>query len=269
MLKKHFIHAEESLSKKIYHSVMYGAIHHIYLGIILAYAIFSGVIGTAFHNESYTCIKVIVEGVFGCIVLIELLLKFALNPQEFVKKPWYWIELLLLISAYFLPALLVLMAFRFFLYLYTFFDHPIINRVTHTFIHSFPTLMMASSVLAGCLLCFGLLTTSLYGDDFPQLFGHIGRSLFTLIQIMTFDDWLASVVRPVMHLYPHSWIIFFSFTIFIVFGILNIFVGTVVNAMNFVDDSADKKDSFDELRQQILELKDIIQQQIISKGGKS
>lgn len=269
MIKKYTIQPSENLHAKIYYSVKYGAIHHIYMGIILLYAIFSGVIGTAYHTENYTYTKVIVEGIFFGIVLIELLLKFSLSPQEFIKKPWYWVEVLVLICAFFVPELLVLMAFRFFVYLYTFFDHPIINRITHTFVHAFPTLMMSSSVLAGCLVCFGLLTTALYGDAFSHLFGHIGRSLFTLIQMMTFDDWVGSVVKPVMHVYPFSWIVFFSFTIFIVFGVLNIFVGTVVNAMNFVDDSEEKETSLDQLRKEIVELKGLIQQQNLSKGGKS
>jgi voltage-gated sodium channel len=269
MLKKHFIHKDSRLHTKIYHSLMYGKLHHIYMALTLLYAIFFGFTGTAFHNEGFIKLQQGVHILFFGVVLLEVFVKSIINPNDVFKKPWHILQIALLIGAYFNPALLILMIFRFFIYLYTFADHPIINRVVHTFVHSVPTLMMSSSVLMGCLICYSLFTTALFGEAFPELFGHIGKSLFTFVQLMTFDDWIASVLKPVMKVYPMSWIVFFSFILFIVFGVMNIFVGTIVNAMNFVDDSAEDSPTLNQLQAQIKELKDIIQQQSISKGGKS
>ena len=173
MLRKHAIHHESSLHKKIYHSLMYGSLHHVYMGLILVYALFHSVTGTAFHTGYYELLKESVSVVFFCVVAVELILKFVLSPKEFFKKPWHILEVGLLIFAYFTPSLLIGLTFRFFIYLYTFVDHPIINRVIHTFVRSLPALMMSSSVLAGCLLCYSLLTTALFGEAFPDLFGHI------------------------------------------------------------------------------------------------
>ena len=78
---------------------------------------------------------------------------------------------------------------------------------------------------------------------------------------MTFDDWIVSVVNPVMKIYPFSWIVFFSFVLLIVFGVMNIFVGTIVNAMNFVDGAADEGPSIEDVQKQLIELKELIQKQ--------
>lgn len=261
MYKQYFIHHESGLHKKIHHSLMYGWLHHFFMGLILLYAIFNSFSGTVFQTESFVYFKPIVSSIFYFIMLTELSVKFLLNIQEFVKKPWHMLEFGILVISWFLPGFLVLMTFRFIAYLYTFLDHPVINRVIHTFVHSIPTLMMSSLVLMGCLVCYSLLTTALFGNEFPELFGHMGKSLFTFVQLMTFDDWMASILRPVMELYPWSWSIFISFVVLIVFGVMNVFVGTIVNAMNFVDDTSDDQPSIKDLQKQIVEIKELIQKQ--------
>ncbi|QOL19382.1 ion transporter [Candidatus Bodocaedibacter vickermanii] len=261
MFKKHFIHQESALHKKIHYSLMFGGLHHFFMGLILLYAVINGFSGTVFQTESFVFYKSNISSIFYFIMLTELGLKFLLNTKEFVKKPWHILEVGILVASWFLPGFLVLMTFRFIAYLYTFLDHPVINRVIHTFVHSIPTLMMSSLVLSGCLVCYSLLTTTLFGNEFPELFGHIGKSLFTFIQLMTFDDWMAYILRPVMELYPWSWLIFISFIVLIVFGVMNVFVGTIVNAMNFVDDAADDQPSITDLQKQIAELKELIQKQ--------
>lgn len=261
MLKKYTIHPESDLHKRIHHSLMYGVLHHVCMGAILLYTMFYSLTGTALHTEYYGSIKGSVTSVFFLIMGLELILKISLNPKEFFKKPLHLAEIGIIILSWFFPGFLLLMAFRFIVYLYTFIDHPVINRVIHTFVHSLPTLMISSSVLMGCLLCYSLLTTALFGEAFPDLFGNVGKSLFTFVQLMTFDDWMAYILRPVMEQYPWSWLIFISFIILIVFGVMNVFVGTIVNAMNFVDTTASEEPSIDDLHKQLIELKKLIQKQ--------
>jgi voltage-gated sodium channel len=261
MFKKYSIHHESSLHKKIYHSLMYGGLHHFFMGLILLYAIVNGFSGTVVQTESFIYFKSNISSIFFFTMLTELSIKFLLNIKEFIKKPWHILEIGVLALSCVFPGFLVLMTFRFIAYLYTFLDHPVINRVIHTFVHSIPTLMISSLVLMGCLVCYSLLTTALFGNDFPDLFGHIGKSLFTFIQLMTFDDWMAYILRPVMELYPWSWSIFISFVVLIVFGVMNVFVGTIVNAMNFVDEAADEGPSLDDVQKQLIELKELIQKQ--------
>ena len=47
-----------------------------------------------------------------------------------------------------------------------------------------------------------VLSTNFFGSEFAQWFGTIGRSMFTLFQIMTLESWSMGIVRPVMESFP-------------------------------------------------------------------
>jgi voltage-gated sodium channel len=238
---------------------MYGSLHHLFMGIIVCYAIFLGFQGTSFDTTYYQQLKVSIDQAFLTCFIVELGLKIMLNPKEFFQHKWHFFELGFLILSLYVPGILVLRIFRFFTYLYTFFEHPLINRVIHTFLKSFSTLLISTGVLIASLVGYALLTTTLFGHAFPEKFSHLGKSLFTFCRLITFDDWMASVLEPVMEVYPYSWIIFFSFVIVIVFGIMNIFIGTIVNAMRYTNDpSDDNEPSNKEIQQHIEELKKLI-----------
>jgi voltage-gated sodium channel len=76
-----------------------------------------------------------------------------------------------------------------------------------------------------------VMAVNLYGDEFPQLFGTLGASLFTLFTIMTLEGWVEGVVRPIMEKHPYAWLFFIPFIIGTTFTVLNLFIGVIVNAM--------------------------------------
>jgi voltage-gated sodium channel len=77
----------------------------------------------------------------------------------------------------------------------------------------------------------GVLATSLFGQTFPQWFGSLGSSLFSLFQIMTLESWASGIVRPVLLQYPYAWGFFVPFIIMATFTILNLFIGIIVSTM--------------------------------------
>ena len=50
----------------------------------------------------------------------------------------------------------------------------------------------------------GMLATNLFGAAFPDWFGSIPKSAYTLFQVMTLESWSMGVVRPVMEIYPYA-----------------------------------------------------------------
>ena len=66
----------------------------------------------------------------------------------------------------------------------------------------------------------------------PELFGTLGRSAYTLFQVMTFDDWSAGVVKPLLADYPFAWVFFVAFILLSSFMALNLFIGVVVSALD-------------------------------------
>eukprot|EP00930_Biecheleria_cincta_P045462 TRINITY_DN31329_c0_g1_i1.p1 TRINITY_DN31329_c0_g1~~TRINITY_DN31329_c0_g1_i1.p1 ORF type:complete len:526 (-),score=124.44 TRINITY_DN31329_c0_g1_i1:357-1934(-) len=66
------------------------------------------------------------------------------------------------------------------------------------------------------------------GWDHEELFGTVGRSMFTLMQVMTLDSWCSKVVR---HVAVNQWYMVAFFCIFLLittFGIMNILVSVIV-----------------------------------------
>jgi voltage-gated sodium channel len=75
------------------------------------------------------------------------------------------------------------------------------------------------------------MAVNLFGAEFPDLFGTLPASLFTLFTIMTLEGWVEGVVKPVMETFPYAWLFFIPFIIGTTFTILNLFIGIIVNAM--------------------------------------
>jgi voltage-gated sodium channel len=92
---------------------------------------------------------------------------------------------------------------------------------------------LGSIIVLLCLLyyVFAVMATRLFGATFPDWFGTIGASAYSLFQIMTLESWSMGIVRPVMQQYPYAWAFFVPYIVVTTFAVLNLFIGVVVNAM--------------------------------------
>ena len=108
---------------------------------------------------------------------------------------------------------------------------PSLRKVVAAFLHAIPGLGGVLAVMAIFFYTASVLATNLFGADFPQWFGTIGRSLFSLFQIMTLESWSMGIVRPVMEQFPYAWAFFVPFIILATFTILNLFIGIIVSTM--------------------------------------
>jgi len=80
-----------------------------------------------------------------------------------------------------------------------------------------------------------VMTTKLFGASFPEWFGSIGASLYSLFQIMTLEAWSDGIVRPLMEIYPFAWMFFVPFILITSFIVLNLFIAIIVNAMHGIE----------------------------------
>jgi voltage-gated sodium channel len=76
-----------------------------------------------------------------------------------------------------------------------------------------------------------VMATKLFGASFPEWFGSIAASMFSLFQIMTLESWSMGIVRPVMEQHPGAWAFFIPFIIVTTFTVLNLFIALIVNSM--------------------------------------
>ncbi|MBS3995926.1 MAG: ion transporter, partial [Hydrogenophaga sp.] len=100
-----------------------------------------------------------------------------------------------------------------------------------------PGLLSIAMVLLLVFYVFGVIATHLFGTHFPEWFGNLGRSLYTLFQVMTLESWSMGISRPVMEVVPHAWAFFIPFILFATFTMLNLFIAIIVNAMQTFSES--------------------------------
>ena len=101
----------------------------------------------------------------------------------------------------------------------------------------FKALPGMGSIVAVLLLVFyvaAVLATKLFGEEFPQWFGSVGESMFSLFQVMTLESWSMGMARPIMETYPLAWAFFVPFVIITSFTVLNLFIALIVNSMQIV-----------------------------------
>ena len=102
-----------------------------------------------------------------------------------------------------------------------------------------------------CIFFFtaGVLATHLFGEKFPDWFGSLGLSLYSLFQVMTLESWSMGIVRPIMEEHPYAWMFFVPFIIIATFTILNLFIGIIVSTMQELSSLPDPSVPDTELKQ--------------------
>jgi voltage-gated sodium channel len=83
---------------------------------------------------------------------------------------------------------------------------------------------------------FAVIATKIFGSAFPEWFGTIGASFYTLFQVMTLESWSMGISRPVMEVYPYAWVFFVPFILVATFTMLNLFIAIIVNTMQTFSD---------------------------------
>jgi voltage-gated sodium channel len=121
-------------------------------------------------------------------------------------------------------------------------------------------------LLMGLVFYIGsVMATKLFGAAFPEWFGSLGASAYSLFQIMTLESWSMGIVRPVMEVYPHAWAFFVPFILLTTFAVVNLLVGLIVNSMQ--DAHAEEANTAtDAYREQVLERLAAIEARL-SEGG--
>ncbi|MBP2436043.1 ion transporter [Microbacterium amylolyticum] len=76
-----------------------------------------------------------------------------------------------------------------------------------------------------------VMATSLFSETFPEWFGNVGASAYSLFQVMTLESWSMGIARPVMEVHPWAWAFFVPFVVLSAFAVLNLFVAVIVDSM--------------------------------------
>jgi voltage-gated sodium channel len=108
---------------------------------------------------------------------------------------------------------------------------PQMRHVIESLLRAVPGISSIIAILILVYYVFAVIATNLFGDPFGEWFGTVGRSMFSLFQIMTLESWSMGIVRPVMKVHPYAWVFFVPFILIATFTMLNLFIAIIVSAM--------------------------------------
>ncbi len=125
---------------------------------------------------------------------------------------------------------------------------PSMRKVVMALMSAIPGVSSVIALLLLVYYVFAVMVTKLYGKTFPDWFGTIGDSMYSLFQIMTLESWSMGIVRPVMETFPNAWLVFVPFILMTSFAVINLFIAVIVNAMT-EQSHAEAKALKDEIQQ--------------------
>ena len=177
------------------------------------------------------------------VFTLEIGAKLWVYRTRFFRDGWNNFDFLIVAIAW-LPAagpLAVLRALRIMRVLRLLSVVPQMRSVIGALFKALPGMGSIVAVLSLIFYVASVLARKLFGEAFPDLFGSIGASMFSLFQVMTLESWSMGIVRPVMDVYPSAWAFFVPFIVVTTFSVLNLFIALIVNSMQSLQ--AETKDS--------------------------
>lgn len=167
------------------------------------------------------------------IFVIELAAKLFAQRGQFFRNGWNIFDFVI-VGVSLVPGnggLSVLRALRILRVLRVISVVPSLRRVVEGFVTALPGMGSVFLLMGIVFYIAAVMATKLFGAAFPEWFGTLGRSGYSLFQIMTLESWSMGIVRPVMEVYPYAWVFFVPFIMVTTFAVVNLLVGLIVNSM--------------------------------------
>lgn len=206
-------------------------------GVIVLNAITLGLETSKAAMDAYGPVLLAIDAIVLAIFVVELSARIFVHRLAFFKDPWSLFDFFVVAIAL-IPStgnLSVLRALRILRVMRLITVVPSLRRVVGGLIAALPGMGSIVALLALIYYVFAVMATKLFAASFPEWFGNIGASAYSLFQIMTLESWSMGIVRPVMEVYPLAWLFFIVFILLTTFAVLNLFIAIVVDAMTVVE----------------------------------
>ncbi len=178
-----------------------------------------------------------IDKVILVIFTIEISLKIVVYRARFFLNAWNVFDALIIAIAL-VPAagpLHILRTLRILRTARLIKNVPRLKLIIESLIKSIPSIGWIGLLLGIIFYIFAVIGTDLYQNSFPEYFGDMGRSFFTLFQIMTLESWSSGIARPMMDAIPYAYLYFIPFILLATYTTLNVFIAIVVNTMNEIN----------------------------------
>ena len=206
---------------------------NVILGVILFNAVLLGLETVPPAMAAAGGLIVALDRACLAVFTVEIVLKLAAFGPRFFRSGWNIFDFVI-VAVSLVPGaqtLSVLRALRILRLLRVISVAPRLRRVVEGFVTALPGMGSVFLLMAIIFYIGAVMATKLFAASFPEWFGDLGRSAYSLFQIMTLESWSMGIVRPVMEVYPYAWAFFVPFIMVTTFAVVNLLVGLIVNSM--------------------------------------
>ena len=218
--------------------------------LIVVNAVTLGLETSATINEALSPWLGWLDKAIVAVFVVEIAARLVAEGPAFFRRGWNLFDFAV-ISITLIPAtgnLSVLRALRILRVLRLVSVVPQMRKVVEALLHAIPGLGSISSLLLLVFYVGAVMATRMFGEAFPEWFGSVGESMYSLFQIMTLESWSMGIVRPVMETFDWAWAFFVPFILLTSFAVLNLFIAVIVDAMQTLH-TADREETEAVLRQ--------------------
>ena len=164
--------------------------------------------------------------------LILRMVSYGSKPWEFFRRGWNVFDFLIVaLSPIFAGQTVVLRLLRLLRLIRIFRFLPEVKVLTLSIVRSIPPLLSMSVLIFLALFIYGMAGVYLLGDELPLHWGDITIALTTLFILLTLENFPVYLEEAIL-VSPLALPFFLSYIFIVVFTVLNVFIGIVLNAMD-------------------------------------
>ena len=164
--------------------------------------------------------------------LILRMISYGTKPWEFFRRGWNIFDFLIVaLSPIFAGQTVILRLLRLLRLIRIFRFLPEVKVLTISIVRSIPPLLSMSVLIFLALFIYGMAGVYLLGDKLPLHWGDITIALTTLFILLTLENFPVYLEEAIL-VSPLALPFFLSYIFIVVFTVLNVFIGIVLNAMD-------------------------------------
>lgn len=226
------------------------------------------------NSEEQPLTFVIFETVFNVLFAVELFVNMYANFFcSFWKSGWNIFDFIIVFISWApllgFPKITILRLFRAFRAFRLFNRVPAIRSILIGVAKSLPGVSNAFVLLVIIMGIWSILGVQWFRHDFPILFGHFGKAMLTVFQVMTFDSWVSEITRPICLYYndPIAPLYFISYVFVTGIIMMNVVVAILLDQfMKASEEIAASKQAEEREEEEPESIVELVAERVLDEG---
>ena len=164
--------------------------------------------------------------------LVLRMVSYGKKPWEFFRRSWNVFDFAIIaLSPVFAGQIVILRLLRLLRLVRIFRFLPEVRVLTLSIIRSVPPLLSMGVLIFLALYIYGMAGVYIFGEELPVHWGNISIALTTLFILLTLENFPVYLEEAVL-VSPWALPFYLSYIFIVVFTVLNVLIGIVLNAMD-------------------------------------